>query len=217
MLLLAFDTATPATTAAVHDGQRVLAEATTVDARRHGELLMPSITSVLSRAGASRDDVTAVVAGAGPGPYTGLRVGLVTARVLAAVLGVPAHGVGTLDAIAHAAVGAAAGREFLVATDARRHEVYWARYSAAGQRIAGPAVGSAAGLDPAVPAAGEGPLLYPGSFGEPIGPRYPAASALADYAAERLRAGAVLPPADPLYLRRPDARVPGPPKRVSPA
>ena len=142
MLLLAFDTATPATTAAVHDGQRVLAEATTVDARRHGELLMPSITSVLSQAGVSRDDVTAVVAGAGPGPYTGLRVGLVTARVLAAVLGVPAYGVGTLDAIAHAAVAAAAGREFLVATDARRHEVYWARYSAAGQRIAGPAVGS---------------------------------------------------------------------------
>jgi len=67
----------------------------------------------------------------------------------------------------------------------------------------------------AVPAAGEGPRLYPESFGEPIGPRYPAAAMLAEYAAERLAAGAVLPPAEPLYLRRPDARVPGPPKRVS--
>jgi tRNA threonylcarbamoyladenosine biosynthesis protein TsaB len=217
VLLLAFDTATPATTAAVHDGQRVLAEATTVDARRHGELLMPMITSLLSQAGVGRDEVTAIAAGTGPGPYTGLRVGLVTARVLGAVLGVPVHGVCTLDAIAHAAIDAAAGREFLVATDARRREVYWARYSAAGQRILGPAVGSPAGLDPAVPAAGEGPWLYPESFGEPIGPRYPAASMLAEFTAERLAAGAALSPAEPLYLRRPDARVPGPPKRVSPA
>ena len=217
MLLLAFDTATPATTAAVHDGQRVLAEATTVDARRHGEVLMPMITSLLSQAGVGRGEVTAIAAGTGPGPYTGLRVGLVTARVLGAVLGVPVHGVCTLDAIAHAAIDAAAGREFLIATDARRREVYWARYSAAGQRILGPAVGPAAGLDLAVPAAGEGPRLYPESFGEPIGPRYPAASMLAEFAAERLAAGAALPPAEPLYLRRPDARVPGPPKRVSPA
>jgi len=217
VLLLAFDTATPATTAAVHDGQRVLAEATTVDARRHGEVLMPMITSLLSQAGVGRDEVTAIAVGTGPGPYTGLRVGLVTARVLGAVLGVPVHGVCTLDAIAHAAIDTAAGREFIVATDARRREVYWARYSAAGQRISGPAVGSPAGLDPAVPAAGEGPRLYPESFGEPIGPSYPAASMLAEFTAERLAAGAALPPAEPLYLRRPDARVPGPPKRVSPA
>ena len=217
MLLLAFDTATPATTAAVHDGERVLAEAEAVDARRHGELLMPSITSVLAQAGVTRRDLTAVVVGTGPGPYTGLRVGLVTARVLAAALGIPAHGVCTLDAIARAAVTEAAGREFLVATDARRKEVYWARYAPDGRRIAGPAVGSPAGLDPAAPAAGEGPRLYPGSFGDPIGPRYPAASMLAGYASERLAAGAVLQPAEPLYLRRPDAQVPGPPKRVSAA
>jgi len=217
VLLLAFDTATSCTTAAVHDGERVLAVTAAVDARRHGELLMPSITSVLGQAGVTRHDLTSVVVGTGPGPYTGLRVGLVTARVLAAVLGIPAHGVCTLDAIARAAVTEAAGREFLVATDARRKEVYWARYSAAGERILGPAAGRPAGLDPAIPAAGEGPRLYPESFGDPIGPRYPAGSMLADFAAERLAAGAVLPPAEPLYLRRPDARVPGPPKRVSAA
>jgi tRNA threonylcarbamoyl adenosine modification protein YeaZ len=217
VLLLAFDTATPATSAAVHDGERVLAETVAVDARRHGELLMPSIADVLGRAGVTRGDLTAVVAGTGPGPYTGLRVGLVTARVLAAVLGIPAHGVCTLDAIARAAVAEAAGREFLVATDARRKEVYWARYSPGGQRTTGPAVGSPTGLDASVPAAGEGPRLYPESFGGAIGPRYPAASMLADFAAERLRAGQPLASAEPLYLRRPDAQVPGPPKRVSAA
>lgn len=217
MLLLAFDTATSCTTVAVHDGQRVLAETAAVDARRHGELLMPSITTVLDQAGATRHDLTAVVVGTGPGPYTGLRVGLVTARVLAAVLGIPAHGVCTLDAIAREAATAAADRDFLVATDARRKEVYWARYAPDGRRLSGPDVGRPAGLDPALPAAGEGPRLYPECFGDPIGPRFPAASMLADYAAERLTAGAVLPSAEPLYLRRPDAAVPGPPKRVSPS
>jgi tRNA threonylcarbamoyl adenosine modification protein YeaZ len=217
VLLLAFDTATPAITAAVHDGERVLAESTIVDARRHGELLMPSIVSVLGQAGAVMPDVTAVVTGTGPGPYTGLRVGVVTARVLGATLDVPVYGVCTLDAIARAAAGAAAGREFLVATDARRKEVYWARYTGDGERIGGPAAGPPAGLDPAAVAAGEGPWLYPADFGEPIEPRYPAASWLAILATERIRAGQSLQPAEPQYLRRPDARVPGPPKRVSAA
>ena len=217
MLLLAFDTATPATTAAVHDGDRALAESATVDARRHGELLMPSVISVLGQAGATLGEVTAVAVGTGPGPYTGLRAGLVTARALGAALGVPVYGVCTLDAMARAAAGPAAGREYLVATDARRKEVYWARYAPSGDRLSGPEVGPPAGLDPAVPAAGEGPWLYPASFGEPIGPRYPAASCLAGFAAERLRQGHELSPPEPLYLRKPDARVPGPPKRVSPS
>jgi tRNA threonylcarbamoyl adenosine modification protein YeaZ len=215
VLLLAFDTATPAITAAVYDGERVLAESAIVDARRHGELLMPSIVSVLGQAGAAMPDVTAVVTGTGPGPYTGLRVGVVTARVLGATLDLPVYGVCTLDAIARAAVTAAAGREFLVATDARRKEVYWARYSADGERISGPAAGSPAGLDSAVPAAGEGPWLYAADFGEPIEPRYPSASWLAILVTERMRAGQSPGAPEPQYLRRPDARVPGPPKRVS--
>jgi tRNA threonylcarbamoyl adenosine modification protein YeaZ len=215
VLLLAFDTATPAVTAAVHDGERVLAETTTVDARRHGELLMPSITWVLGQAGVTMRDVTGIAVGTGPGPYTGLRAGLVTARVLGATLGVPVYGVCTLDAIALQAVSAAAGREFLVATDARRKEVYWARYSPAGERLGEPAVGFPSALDPAVPAAGEGPRLYPAAFGAPIEPRYPAASWLAFFASVRSAAGVALAGPDPLYLRKPDARVPGPPKRVS--
>ncbi len=143
MLLLAFDTATPAVTVALHNGTRVLAETTTVDARRHGELLASSIDAMLAEAGAGRLDITAVAAGTGPGPYTGLRVGLVTARVLGSALGVPVYGVCTLDVIAAdvASTGAAAGRDFLVATDARRREVYWARYDADGRRLDGPSVG----------------------------------------------------------------------------
>ena len=150
---------------------------TTVDARRHGELLASSIDTVLAKAGASRLDLTAVAAGTGPGPYTGLRAGLVTARVLGSALGIPVLGVGTLDVIAADAAAAAGGREFIVATDARRREVYWARYGPAGARLAGPAVGlpadlALAGLD-GPPVAGTGPLLYPDLLGAPIEPALP--------------------------------------------
>jgi tRNA threonylcarbamoyl adenosine modification protein YeaZ len=232
--VLAFDTATPAVTVALHDGTHVLAETTTVDARRHGELLASSIDALLAEAGAGRLDITAVAAGTGPGPYTGLRVGLVTARVLGSALGVPVYGVCTLDVIAAGAVsmGTAAGQGFIVATDARRREVYWARYDADGRRPDGPAVGfpadvaatvteMAAGTaadspgNPGVLAAGAGARLYPGVLGEPIEPSYPAAGILAGIAARQLAAGEPGSGAEPIYLRRPDARVPGPPKRVT--
>jgi tRNA threonylcarbamoyl adenosine modification protein YeaZ len=87
-------------TVALHDGTHVLVETTTVDARRHGELLASSIDAVLAEAGTGRLDITAVAAGTGPGPYTGLRAGLVTARVLGSALGVPVYGVCTLDVVA---------------------------------------------------------------------------------------------------------------------
>ncbi len=221
MLLLAFDTATPAVTVALHDGFRVLADQTTVSSRRHGELLAASIERVLAAAGAAPSDLEAIAVGTGPGPYTGLRAGLVTARVLASALAIPAVGVCTLDAIARAAAPAAAGREFIVAADARRKEVYWARYAPSAQRIGEPAVGLPAALASAeisssCPVAGEGPLLYPELGGDPIPPRYPDAAQLAAIAAQRLAEHAPYPPAAPLYLRRPDARVPGKPKRVTP-
>jgi tRNA threonylcarbamoyl adenosine modification protein YeaZ len=227
VLVLAFDTATPAVTVALHDGTHVLAETTMVDARRHGELLASSIDAMLAEAGAGRLDITAVAAGTGPGPYTGLRVGLVTARVLGSALGVPVYGVCTLDVIAAGVIstGTAGGQEFTVATDARRREVYWARYDADGRRLDGPAVGYPADVAETVAGtasdshgmltAGAGALLYPGVLGEPIEPSYPAAGTLARIAAQQLATGDPGSGAEPIYLRRPDARVPGPPKRVT--
>ena len=93
MLLLAFDTATPAVTVALHDGSTVLAESAEVDARRHGELLAPAIARVLAASGRTQRELTGIAVGVGPGPFTGLRVGLVTARALGEALRIPVHGV----------------------------------------------------------------------------------------------------------------------------
>jgi tRNA threonylcarbamoyladenosine biosynthesis protein TsaB len=224
VLVLGFDTSTPAVSVALHDGERVISAASALDARRHSELLVPMIAKVLADAGVLRGDLDAIAVGVGPGPYTGLRVGLVTARVLGSVLGVPVHGVCSLDILA---ASAARGREFLVATDARRQEVYWARYDAAGRRVAGPHVGRAGSIPGAaeLPVAGAGGSLYPEAFGEVIGPAYPDAGVLCGLVAQYLATPpAAAPPAgqppllaaEPLYLRRPDAREPGPPKRVTP-
>ncbi|MEU8246990.1 tRNA (adenosine(37)-N6)-threonylcarbamoyltransferase complex dimerization subunit type 1 TsaB [Nonomuraea sp. NPDC048916] len=213
MLVLAFDTATPAVTAALHDGRQVLAESTTIDARRHGELLAPTIEIVLREAGASLGDVTAIVAGSGPGPYTGLRVGLMTAQGLAVTLGVPAYGICTLDAVAY---GSGLSEPFLAATDARRKEVFWARYSDRRTRLDGPFVDRPADVPvQGMPVVGAGADLYPEVLGESSGPPYPYAGSLAALAAERIEAGTPLDRPRPIYLRRPDAVVPGAPKRVT--
>jgi tRNA threonylcarbamoyl adenosine modification protein YeaZ len=217
VLVVGFDTATPAVSVALHDGERVVSEASAADGRRHGELLTPMIAQVLSDAGASRADLTAVAVGVGPGPYTGLRVGVVTARVLGAVLGIPVHGVCSLDVIA---ADVPRGREFLVATDARRKEVYWARYDASGARLEGPR-GRQRRVDPRCRRIGRGGqrgTAVPGGVrrghrarlsGRPDAVR--ARGRRARRAGRRAPAGA-----EPLYLRRPDAREPGPPKKVTP-
>jgi len=214
VLLLAFDTATPAVTVALHDGDQIVAAESAVDARRQGELLVPFIDQALRQAGAGRGDLTAIAVGTGPGPYTGLRAGLMTARVLGRALGIPVDGVCTLDIIAAAVTPP--GGEFLVATDARRKELYWARYGPAGDRLDGPQVCPATDLPAGLPVAGEGALLYPELGAEPIGPRYPEAADLAALAAKRIAARTPAAPAEPLYLRRPDAREPGQRKRVTP-
>jgi tRNA threonylcarbamoyladenosine biosynthesis protein TsaB len=221
------DTATPAVTVALHDGSQPLAQLVTVDAHRHAELLAPAIAKVIADAGAERGDLTGVAVGVGPGPYTGLRVGIVTAKVLGAALGIPVYGVCTLDVIA---ADADSDGDFLVATDARRRELYWARYDSRVRRVAGPAVSAPAAIPGRdLPAAGEGALLYPSFLPNGRGPTYPAAATLcrvvtaalaargAEGDAAALRAGdeELLLPPEPLYLRRPDAREPGAPKRVS--
>jgi tRNA threonylcarbamoyladenosine biosynthesis protein TsaB len=211
VLLLGLDTATPAVTVALHDGGQPLAQLVTLDAHRHAELLAPAIAKVIADAGASRRDLTGIAVGVGPGPYTGLRVGLVTARVLGAALGIPVYGLCTLDAIA--ADVDAGGQDFLVATDARRRELYWARYDGNGQRITGPDVAKPALIPVSgLGAAGEGPMLYPEVLPDGLGPAFPAAATLCRMT---VADKSLLPP-EPLYLRRPDAREPGAPKRVTP-
>lgn len=207
-MLLAFDTATSAVTVALHDGDRVVAEFTTVDALRHGELLAPCIRTVLEEAGGGMSDVTKIAAGVGPGPFTGLRVGLTTARTMGAVLQIPVVGVCTLDVVAGAVI---CDEPFMVATDARRKEVYWACYDAPTSRVSEPAVNAPADVAYAGPVAGIGPVLYPGSFPYALPPELPSAADLA----RLVLAGSVrLLPTEPLYLRRPHAVEPGPRKRV---
>ncbi|WP_326628023.1 MULTISPECIES: tRNA (adenosine(37)-N6)-threonylcarbamoyltransferase complex dimerization subunit type 1 TsaB [unclassified Streptomyces] len=219
MLLLAVDTATPAVTVALHDGTAVVAESSQVDARRHGELLLPAVDRVLGDAGTGLDAVTGVVVGVGPGPYTGLRVGLVTAATFGSVLSVPVYGLCTLDGLAYAAGRSGLEGPFAVATDARRKEVYWARYEDSRTRIGEPAVDRPADIAEqlaGLPVVGAGAALYPDAFPDARGPEHVSAGALAALAAERLAAGAQLLPPQPLYLRRPDAQVPKNYKVVTP-
>lgn len=225
MLLLAIDTATSAITVALHDGESVLAESSTLDARRHGEYLAPAMAEVLVRAGRTAADVSAVVSGTGPGPFTGLRVGIVTARTFAFARGIPVFGVCSLDALAHQAWlddATGLGQSCVVATDARRKEVYWARYdltTGGAMRTGEPMVAKAEAIADAVrglPVIGRGALLYAGSLGPHVGPLDVSAGAMADLAARRLAAGETLPPPEPMYLRRPDATPPPPRKAALP-
>lgn len=217
MLVLAVDTATSAVVAGLvrlpaTGGPALLAERVTVTARAHGELLMPSVCEVLTSAGVGMRDLDAVVCGAGPGPFTGLRVGMVTAAALGDARGIPVYPVCSLDAIAHRA---GAGAPLLVVTDARRREVYWARYDATGLRVDGPQVDRPEN----VPLTGVSRVAGGcDALGQPeVSPRHPDPGALVAVAAAALRSQAPPPPLTPLYLRRPDAVPPGPAKRVTPA
>ncbi|MFB9377335.1 tRNA (adenosine(37)-N6)-threonylcarbamoyltransferase complex dimerization subunit type 1 TsaB [Kineococcus gynurae] len=221
MLLLAIDTATDGVAVAVRDDSGTLAARRAGDARHHNEVLVPTVEAVLAEAGRERRDVTHVVVGVGPGPYTGLRVGIVTAATLALAWGAELHGVCSLDALAHAAVAAGVEGEFLVATDARRREVHTARYrvgAGGAVRLAGPDVVAPAAVErDGLVVVGRGSALHPDHLGPAREPFDVDATALADLAAAALAGTGTLPllPAEPLYLRRPDAVEPGARKRVT--
>jgi tRNA threonylcarbamoyl adenosine modification protein YeaZ len=199
-LVLAIDTATPAVTAGVvrrsDEGVTVLAERVTVDPRAHAERLTPNVLAAVGDAGVTVDDLTAVVVGCGPGPFTGLRVGMATAAAYGHALGIPVYGVCSLDAIGVATSGAA-----LVVTDARRRELYWARYRD-GVRIDGPAVNAPADV-PAGATVAAGSPDHAALFDvRVVGPQYPSVEGLVRAVTEW---GAEPDALVPLYLRRPDA------------
>lgn len=216
MIILALDTSSAATSVALFDGDVILNSARHIDARRHAEVLAPMIVEVV----AGRP-VDAVVCGVGPGPYTGLRVGVASAASLGLAWRVPVVGICSLDAIAYAARAGGISGEFIAGLDARRKEIYWARYGE--QRLAGPYVNRPDELDPE--------LLTLPWVGVGDTPAYPDATALARIASPLLSAGVplaaritnlathgtddgatakqlgnqqLLPPF-PLYVRRPDA------------
>jgi len=217
VLVLAVDTATPAVTAGVVNISElvVLAECVTVDAKAHGELLTPHILTALSDAGATLSDVDAIVCGVGPGPFTGLRAGMATAAAFGHALAKPVYPVCTLDAIAAVEEG-----PLLVASDARRKEIYWASYDATGARVVGPWVDKPAAVVERLPelavsrVAGNGAKLYDLGLTH-TGRDFPTPSGLARVARDAVLAGDEPGPFTPLYLRRPDAEVPGARKRVT--
>jgi tRNA threonylcarbamoyl adenosine modification protein YeaZ len=197
-LVLAIDTATPAVTAGVVADGELLAERVTVDPRAHAERITPNVLGALADAGRGMADLGAVVVGCGPGPFTGLRVGMATAAAYGHALGIPVYGVCSLDAIGGQTKG-----ETLVVTDARRREVYWARYRD-GIRIDGPAVSAPADVDPGVAEAVAGSPEHAALFGLPLcGPSCPTPAGLVAAVAEWSGNPA---PLVPWYLRRPDAK-----------
>jgi tRNA threonylcarbamoyladenosine biosynthesis protein TsaB len=212
VLFVVVDSATPAVTAALaelrQDRVEILARRLTVDARAHGELLAPGLHGVLRDADVKPAELAAIVAGLGPGPFTGLRVGLVTAAAFGDGLGIPTYGVCSLDGLGWGQPGTV-----LAATDARRKELYWALYTD-GRRIAGPAVDKPEVVAERAAAAGAARAVGDGAGKYPLGmptdePRYPRPEALAALAADRVRANAPSEQLTPLYLRRPDATAPG--------
>ncbi len=242
MLLLAIDTSTPTVTAGVVSLLRpheiaaareagetptpveLLAEQRLTNPFAHAEQLMPLVNAALAESSHQLTELEAVVVGLGPGPFTGLRVGIATAVALGDALDIPVHGVGSHDAVAKADLDhRRQGGSFLVVTDARRREVYLSAYSADGVRQFGPA--------PVAPAAvaqqladhdiapsrmiGAGTALLadlPGIDATPTSGRISVGLVLA--AARSLLTGAVPGPLTPLYLRRPDATEPGARKSV---
>jgi len=201
-LVLGIDTATTVAIGLAR-GPEVLQAAGVADRMAHVEQLTPLIQQSLRAHGLRPADLDRIVVGLGPGPFTGLRVGVVTAQVLAAALGIGWHGGCSLDVLAAPHVSGdarpAAGSDFVVATDARRREVYWARYGADGARVDGPRVTAPADV-PRLPTVGPAADLYRDRLEVVPGPRVLDGGVLAARGLELPAAGQ-----EPLYLRRPDA------------
>lgn len=192
MTSLVIDTATSRTSVGLFDGATPLFAGRHDGATEHGEALPHLVEGALEIAAQLRKEISQVVVGMGPGPFTGLRVGITFAEVFAKARHIPLAGVCSLDGIVSGVDG-----EYIVATDARRKELYWARYQS-GRRIGEPQVSlpnevKAMGL----PVYGEGAEKY--GFEADIDLIYPhplfllALTEWADNVHE------------PMYLRKPDA------------
>ena len=210
MLVLGLDTCLSSCSVAVLDGERVLACAREVMARGHQERLAPMAQSVMADAGLSFDRLERIAVTVGPGSFTGLRVGIAFAKGLALALDIPVVGVGSLAALAQGRLGL-----ILAAADARRGQVYWQAFDG-GAALTEPAVSpiedAAAFFH--LPPEGEGKeILVIGPGAALFEGLFPRATIVAIDAADpvsvaRLAQVSDDPPA-PLYLRAPDAKLPG--------
>ena len=224
MRLLVIDTSSVVSVALLElqgsggDAPRVLSDSVGSDTHRHAEDLVPAVRSALAEVGWERPD--AVLVGEGPGPFTGLRVGLATADTLAFAWGVPVYGICSLDGLGHQVAHVSGAQEqagFVAALDARRKELYWARYDAAGVRVDGPHVGAPAtvpgALPSALPVAGAGASVRAAELAEAGLSTVPGTEQLPVSAAHLglawVAAGCPTAPPRARYLRESDAVVPG--------
>lgn len=216
-VILAVDSSAAASVALVRDGA-VLASAASASTQHHAEVLTPLVNQVLEEAGLAANPASRLshlAVGVGPGPFTGLRAGIVTAQSLGFAWNLPVVGVMSLDALAHRAAEDAWRRgieEFIVATDARRREVYWAHYATVGgqfQRLHGPFVTTPDDVT-GRPVYGAGAGLYPEQLAAVDGfeAAIPRAEELGVVAALGLRRGRGLEAPEPQYLRGSDAKIP---------
>jgi tRNA threonylcarbamoyl adenosine modification protein YeaZ len=219
-VLLALETATDTVSVALHDETGVVMVESVDAARRHAETLAPLVERVLREGGIGVDGITRVAVGVGPGAFTGLRVGIATARAFAYARGLPCIGVLTLDAVAEAALhdGRVPSDEpFAAVLDARRREVFWGVYRD-GRLVDGPDVGAPDDVL-AGPLAG---LAIVGDCGTAPGAlaertlSVPASAAAVARIATADGSRFSLRDALPVYVRRPDAVEPQARKLVTP-
>lgn len=218
-LLLGIETATPQVACGLAGPGGVLATFSATVGRRHGEALAPAIQFLTAQAGVALDQLDAVAVDVGPGLFTGLRVGIATAQALGSALGLAAIELSSLDILADSC--RAATTPVLAVVDARRAEVFWARYES-GRRLTEPAVDAPADLAARLAATGEparlvgdGAQRYRQLFEALPGVsvddehRYPPIQALLRLAVEAVQLGTTTPPAEvaPRYLRHADVRI----------
>ena len=197
-LILGIDTST-AVSVGICDDEKILVSLQEPGSQ-HVEKLTPLVEQALAQIGANYSDLTAVACGLGPGPFTGLRVGIASAQVTATVLGIPIKGLCSLDALAAAAQ---LEGEYIAASDARRKELYWARYR---DGIRQTQVSKPAEL-PDLPIVGPGAALYPEVLGARarIDLANPVNAGMLALLSLTRDEGTL----EPLYLRKPDAVEPG--------
>ena len=222
MLVLGIDTSSDVVASSLTDDARVVDASAQPGRQAHGELLAPGIDAMLRRSQRTPGDLTHIVVGVGPGPFTGLRVGVVTALVMGEALGLPVLGVCSLDVVALAAGHDGLDSAFSVVTDARRKEVYVARYDVEGRRLSAPVVVRPDDLDDDVrsgPVVGAGAALYSDRFADVRATASLDATALATVSGALVRGSATFERLEPrpLYLRRPDAVENAGRKRVTPS